>query len=184
MSASLSRLSQVPMLVQIQQKWRRIYAGECQGPGVRTDFEIVHLRKVPSQYNHLSGLLDIFKSKIVSVVSSLHVFTNLSVNIDLSYYSALPGQGCNLLPLPPVDIAIRFTYILQDWQQYSWPQQPPGELLNLSESVPGSARPVSIQSSRFCGMSMYGNTSVKNSISHNAPTTVVYNPWLSKRWTQ
>uniref|UniRef100_A0A671VIU6 Rab3 GTPase-activating protein catalytic subunit n=1 Tax=Sparus aurata TaxID=8175 RepID=A0A671VIU6_SPAAU len=88
---------QVPMFVQIQQKWRRMYAGECQGPGVRTDFEMVHLRKVPSQYNHLSGLLDIFKSKI----------------------------GCSLSPLPPVIIAIRFTYILQDWQQHSWPQQPP-----------------------------------------------------------
>ncbi|XP_024140903.1 rab3 GTPase-activating protein catalytic subunit [Oryzias melastigma] len=97
-SISLSNSGcQVPVFVQIQQKWRRIYAGECQGPGVRTDFEIVHLRRVPSQYNHLSGLLDIFKSKI----------------------------GCNMLPLPPVDIAIRFTYILQDWQQYSWPQQPP-----------------------------------------------------------
>nr|XP_033467499.1 rab3 GTPase-activating protein catalytic subunit isoform X1 [Epinephelus lanceolatus] len=88
---------QVPMFVQIQQKWRRVYAGECQGPGVRTDFEMVHLRKVPSQYNHLSGLLDIFKSKI----------------------------GCTLSPLPPINIAIRFTYILQDWQQHSWPQQPP-----------------------------------------------------------
>ncbi|XP_071390489.1 rab3 GTPase-activating protein catalytic subunit isoform X2 [Centroberyx affinis] len=88
---------QVPMFVQIQQKWRRMYAGECQGPGVRTDFEMVHLRKVPSQYNHLSGLLDIFKSKI----------------------------GCTLTPLPPINIAIRFTYVLQDWQQYSWPQQPP-----------------------------------------------------------
>ncbi|XP_062269956.1 rab3 GTPase-activating protein catalytic subunit isoform X1 [Platichthys flesus] len=88
---------QVPIFVQIQQKWRRMYAGECQGPGVRTDFEMVHLRKVPSQYNHLSGLLDIFKSKI----------------------------GCNQSPLPPVNIAIRFTYILQDWQQYLWPQQPP-----------------------------------------------------------
>ncbi|XP_037319315.2 rab3 GTPase-activating protein catalytic subunit isoform X1 [Pungitius pungitius] len=89
--------SQVPMFVQIQQKWRRVYAGECQGPGVRTDYEMVHLRKVPSQYNHLSGLLDIFKSKI----------------------------GCSLSPLPPINISIRFTYILQDWQQYSWPQQPP-----------------------------------------------------------
>ena len=59
--------SQVPMFVQIQQKWRRMYHGECQGLGVRTDFEMVHLRKVPSQYNHLSGLLDIFKSKIVSM---------------------------------------------------------------------------------------------------------------------
>lgn len=60
--------SQVPMFVQVQQKWRRMYTGECQGPGVRTDFEMVHLRKVPSQYNRLSGLLDIFKSKIVSIV--------------------------------------------------------------------------------------------------------------------
>lgn len=60
--------SQVPVFVQIQHKWRRMYAGECQGPGLRTDFEMVHLRKVPSQYNHLSGLLDVFKSKIVSAV--------------------------------------------------------------------------------------------------------------------
>lgn len=45
-----------------------MYAGECQGPGLRTDFEMVHLRKVPSQYNHLSGLLDVFKYKLVSAV--------------------------------------------------------------------------------------------------------------------
>ncbi|XP_077303937.1 rab3 GTPase-activating protein catalytic subunit isoform X1 [Lithobates pipiens] len=88
---------QVPVFVQIHQKWRKLYVGECQGPGVRTDFEMVHLRKVPNQYTHLSGLLDIFKSKI----------------------------GCPLTALPPVNIAIRFTYILQDWQQYFWPQQPP-----------------------------------------------------------
>ncbi|XP_066543675.1 rab3 GTPase-activating protein catalytic subunit isoform X2 [Amia ocellicauda] len=100
---------QVPVFVQIQQKWRRMYIGECQGPGVRTDFEMVHLRKVPSQYNHLSGLLDIFKSKI----------------------------GCPLTPLPPINIAIRFTYILQDWQQYSWPQQPPDFDALLSGEVGG-----------------------------------------------
>uniref|UniRef100_A0A8C8R4W1 Rab3 GTPase-activating protein catalytic subunit n=1 Tax=Pelusios castaneus TaxID=367368 RepID=A0A8C8R4W1_9SAUR len=88
---------QIPLFVQIHPKWRRMYVGECQGPGVRTDFEMVHLRKVPNQYTHLSGLLDIFKSKI----------------------------GCPLTPLPPVSIAIRLTYILQDWQQYFWPQQPP-----------------------------------------------------------
>uniref|UniRef100_A0A7D9NKN1 Rab3 GTPase-activating protein catalytic subunit n=1 Tax=Xenopus tropicalis TaxID=8364 RepID=A0A7D9NKN1_XENTR len=88
---------QVPLFIQVHQKWRKLYVGECQGPGVRTDFEMVHLRKVPNQYTHLSGLLDIFKSKI----------------------------GCPLTALPPVNIAIRFTYILQDWQQYFWPQQPP-----------------------------------------------------------
>ncbi|ETE60790.1 Rab3 GTPase-activating protein catalytic subunit, partial [Ophiophagus hannah] len=88
---------QVPVFVQIHHRNRKMYVGECQGPGVRTDFEMVHLRKVPSQYSHLSGLLDIFKSKI----------------------------GCPLTPLPAINISIRFTYILQDWQQYFWPQQPP-----------------------------------------------------------
>ncbi|XP_054134153.1 rab3 GTPase-activating protein catalytic subunit isoform X2 [Melozone crissalis] len=88
---------QVPLFVQIHHKWRRMYAGECQGPGVRTDFEMVHLRKVPGQYTHLAGLLDIFKTKI----------------------------GCPLTPLPPVSMAIRLTFVLQDWQQYFWPQQPP-----------------------------------------------------------
>uniref|UniRef100_A0A672L5D2 Rab3 GTPase-activating protein catalytic subunit n=1 Tax=Sinocyclocheilus grahami TaxID=75366 RepID=A0A672L5D2_SINGR len=87
----------VPLFVQIQQKWRKMYAGECQGPGVRTDFEMVHLRKAPGQYTHLSGLLDIFKNKM----------------------------SCPLTPLPPVSISIRFTFVLQDWQQCSWPQQPP-----------------------------------------------------------
>ncbi|XP_070587394.1 rab3 GTPase-activating protein catalytic subunit [Erythrolamprus reginae] len=88
---------QVPVFVQIHHRQRKMYVGECQGPGVRTDFEMVHLRKVPSQYSHLSGLLDIFKSKI----------------------------GCPLTPLPAINISIRLTYILQDWQQYFWPQQPP-----------------------------------------------------------
>ncbi|KTF85694.1 hypothetical protein cypCar_00028496 [Cyprinus carpio] len=97
LSLSLCVFSQVPLLVQIQQKWRKVYAGECQGPGVRTDFEMVHLRKAPGQYTHLSGLLDVFKNKI----------------------------GCPLTPLPPISISIRFTFVLQDGQQCSWPQQPP-----------------------------------------------------------
>ncbi|XP_072301479.1 rab3 GTPase-activating protein catalytic subunit [Eucyclogobius newberryi] len=88
---------QVPLLVQTQQKWRRLFSGECQGLGVRIDFDMVHLHKVPGHYKNLSGLLDIFKAKI----------------------------GCTLSPPPPINISIRFTYILQDWQQCSWPQQPP-----------------------------------------------------------
>lgn len=43
-----------------------MYVGECQGPGVRTDFEMVHLRKVPNHILIYQVLLDIFKSKIVS----------------------------------------------------------------------------------------------------------------------
>jgi len=31
-------------------------------------------------------------------------------------------------PMPPVNVSIRFTYILQDWEEYmfDWPQAPPG----------------------------------------------------------
>uniref|UniRef100_A0A7M4E8L7 Rab3 GTPase-activating protein catalytic subunit n=1 Tax=Crocodylus porosus TaxID=8502 RepID=A0A7M4E8L7_CROPO len=79
---------QVPLFVQIHHKWRRMYVGECQGPGVRTDFEMVHLRKVPNQYTHLSGLLDIFKSKIEMI---LPLYSAL-VRLQLEYYiDALVG---------------------------------------------------------------------------------------------
>ncbi|GCB78289.1 hypothetical protein scyTo_0015801, partial [Scyliorhinus torazame] len=41
------------------------------------------------------------------------------------WYGLREFVGCPLTPLPPISVAIRFTYVLQDWQQYSWPQQPP-----------------------------------------------------------
>lgn len=130
--------SQVPLFVQIHHKWRRMYVGECQGPGVRTDFEMVHLRKVPGQYTHLAGLLDIFKTKIVSVNSCYvqFMFNPCSVWEDLLFTLDLFSgilKGCPLTPLPPVSMAIRLTFVLQDWQQYFWPQQPPGRRLVSSQ---------------------------------------------------
>lgn len=83
--------SQVPLFVQIHQKWRRMYVGECQGPGVRTDFEMVHLRKVPNQYTHLSGLLDIFKSKIVSICMCTPDTKNNSITWLLYIHFCLLG---------------------------------------------------------------------------------------------
>ena len=43
-----------------------MYNGHLEIPGFRTSFEMVHLKSAPKQYRHLSGLLDVFKSKIVS----------------------------------------------------------------------------------------------------------------------
>ncbi|KAF3824512.1 hypothetical protein GH733_008797 [Mirounga leonina] len=74
-------LSSVPLFVQIHHKWRRMYVGECQGHGVRTDFEMVHLRKVPNQYTHLSGLLDIFKSKILVLLFALRMYFRIGSSI-------------------------------------------------------------------------------------------------------
>uniref|UniRef100_A0A672P1R2 Rab3 GTPase-activating protein catalytic subunit n=1 Tax=Sinocyclocheilus grahami TaxID=75366 RepID=A0A672P1R2_SINGR len=120
---------QVPLLVQIQQNWRKVYAGECQGPGVRSDFEMVHLRKAPGQYTHLSGLLDVFKNKI----------------------------GCPLTPLPPISISIRFTFVLQDGQQCSWPQQPPDFDALLAGEVGG------VEFGKLPFGLMFGVVSVENS---------------------
>ena len=55
----------VPLLVQLHQKWRRLYRGFCLGSGFRTVFEMAHLRHIPKQFNHLKGLLDVFKDKLV-----------------------------------------------------------------------------------------------------------------------
>ena len=63
--SSYSPYSYVPLLVQLHQKWRRLYRGFCVGSGFRTVFEMAHLRHIPKQFNHLKGLLDVFKDKLV-----------------------------------------------------------------------------------------------------------------------
>ena len=55
-----------PVFVQVQLPWRQMYVGVCEGGGVRTSYDTVHLCQTPPPCAHLAGLLDIFKSKIVS----------------------------------------------------------------------------------------------------------------------
>jgi Rab3 GTPase-activating protein catalytic subunit len=42
-----------------------MFIGICEGSGLRTHFNICHLKTAPHQYRHLAGLLEIFKSKLV-----------------------------------------------------------------------------------------------------------------------
>jgi len=58
--------SQVPMFLQTHARGRRLYSGLAEFPGFRTSFEMVELKTAPHQYTHLAGLLDVFKTKIVS----------------------------------------------------------------------------------------------------------------------
>jgi Rab3 GTPase-activating protein catalytic subunit len=57
--------SNVPIFIRVQQEWRNMFIGLCEGSGLRTHFNICHLKNAPHQYRHLAGLLEIFKSKLV-----------------------------------------------------------------------------------------------------------------------
>ncbi|XP_046346291.1 rab3 GTPase-activating protein catalytic subunit-like [Haliotis rufescens] len=98
----------VPVFVQQSHNWRKLYCGTCVVPGANVEFEMVHLKKIPSQYDHLAGLLDVFKSKL----------------------------GCVYISMPPVSVSVRFTYILSDWSCTAWPQAPP-DLSSLMEDEVG-----------------------------------------------
>ncbi|XP_054718662.1 rab3 GTPase-activating protein catalytic subunit-like [Uloborus diversus] len=97
---------QVPVFIQLQQMRQKYFLGVCEGGGIRTSFDMVHLHRAFSQYSHLSGLLTLFKSKLAS----------------------------STLDVPPVSLSIRFTYVLQDWSPCSWPQPPP-EIDELGEDI-------------------------------------------------
>ena len=58
--------SATPIFIQLHQQWRHLYVGVCLGGGILTNFDMVHLKHTPSHLTHLSGLVDMFKAKIVS----------------------------------------------------------------------------------------------------------------------
>jgi len=61
--------SQVPLFLQSHSRSRRLYSGLSESCGFRTSFEMVELRSTPAQYSYLAGLLDVFKAKLVLLLS-------------------------------------------------------------------------------------------------------------------
>ena len=45
-----------------------MYIGLCEGSALKTQFKVVHFNYIPVQYGYLPGLLEIFKSKLVSSI--------------------------------------------------------------------------------------------------------------------
>ena len=45
----------VPVFVQTQEWRKKFYVGWCESPGIRINYEMIHLQRVPRQYGHLSG---------------------------------------------------------------------------------------------------------------------------------
>ncbi|CAF0846918.1 unnamed protein product [Didymodactylos carnosus] len=80
----------VPIFIRVQHEWRNLFVGICEGGGLRTHFNICHLKNVPQQFRNLSGLLEIFKSKL-----GQHVTTDTVIMV-----------------------AVRFTYVLKEFEHY------------------------------------------------------------------
>ncbi|XP_021920083.1 rab3 GTPase-activating protein catalytic subunit isoform X2 [Zootermopsis nevadensis] len=102
---------EAPVFVQIHELQQHYYMGVCEGKGIRSEFEMVHLKRTPPHCRYLTGLLNLFKSKVASPV-----------------------------PLEPICIAVRFTYVLVDYtSNNTWTQEPPdfdflqGESLGVPE---------------------------------------------------
>ncbi|KYM94324.1 PREDICTED: rab3 GTPase-activating protein catalytic subunit isoform X1 [Cyphomyrmex costatus] len=102
----------VPILVQIQEPWQKMYLGYCAGKGTSVNLDMVHLKKVPLHCRYLTGLLTLFKQKI--------------------------GEGCGV-KIDSVMVSVRFSYLLKDWTNSTWTQEPPdfdfmqGETLGVAE---------------------------------------------------
>ncbi|XP_017777642.1 PREDICTED: rab3 GTPase-activating protein catalytic subunit-like [Nicrophorus vespilloides] len=97
----------LPLFVQIREKWQRCYLGVFEGNGTRTNFEMVHLRKGPQHCQYLTGLVDLFKTKLMSP-----------------------------LPLDPIIVSVQTTYQLTDFGNYVWRQDiTDNEIENCTNSI-------------------------------------------------
>lgn len=84
---------ETPIFIQIGEKWQSLYTGVYEGNGQRMLFEMIHLRRGPQHCQYLTGLLDMFKTKILSPA-----------------------------PLDVIDVSVRFTYQLSDFGKFTWKQ--------------------------------------------------------------
>ncbi|XP_020283116.1 rab3 GTPase-activating protein catalytic subunit [Pseudomyrmex gracilis] len=102
----------IPALVQVQEPWQKMYLGGCAGKGTSVNLDMVHLKKVPPYCRYLTGLLALFKQKI--------------------------GEGCGVR-IDSTKVSVRFSYLLKDWTNSTWTQEPPdfdfmqGETLGVAE---------------------------------------------------
>uniref|UniRef100_A0A0A9XWU8 Rab3 GTPase-activating protein catalytic subunit n=1 Tax=Lygus hesperus TaxID=30085 RepID=A0A0A9XWU8_LYGHE len=98
---------ELPIFVRSMELWQHFYMGICEGGGVRSEFEMVHLKKVPPHCRYLTGLLSVFKSKV--------------------------GSGP---AVEPVTVAARFSYLLPDWSIFAVDAHPPSFDPELPEITP------------------------------------------------
>lgn len=56
--------SEIPVFIQVLHKNQNVFLGVCEYRSTRTSFDVVHCSTIPPTCRYLSGILDMFKSKV------------------------------------------------------------------------------------------------------------------------
>lgn len=75
----------IPVFIQIREKWQNSYLGTYESDAFRTDFSSVHLRRGPHHAQYLTGLLDIFRTKVMSPTSD-GIFVSVRITYNLTEF--------------------------------------------------------------------------------------------------
>ncbi|KAG1702098.1 Rab3 GTPase-activating protein catalytic subunit [Nymphon striatum] len=88
----------IPIFIQVHNKDKDLFLGVCEHTNVRTYFDVAFLRRTPHIYKDLSGLTDLFKSKLCQ--------------------QSMVHDNLNVL------LSAKLTYTLSNWIDHPWPQGP------------------------------------------------------------
>ena len=96
----------LPTLVQVMDTRKELYNGSCIASNTRLEMTSISLNKRPSHCTHLSGLLELYRTKI-----------NYPLPVEVG----------------PARVSIRLSYQLEDWASHAWMIDPPDlDLFSLS----------------------------------------------------
>ena len=103
------------MFVQLHSKSQQLYQGIFESKNMRTDFQMVHLKRVPPNCKHLSG------KTILENISRDQVFSCVIITGLIELFKEKIGSA----PIEPVELSVCWTYSLSDDANLNWPLQPP-----------------------------------------------------------
>jgi len=96
----------LPTLVQVMDTRKELYNGSCIASNTRLEMSSISLNKRPSHCTHLSGLLELYRTKI-----------NYPLPVEVG----------------PARVSIRLSYQLEDWASHAWMIDPPDlDLFSMS----------------------------------------------------
>ncbi|CAH1133683.1 unnamed protein product [Ceutorhynchus assimilis] len=77
---------EVPLFIQVKDKWQQVYLGVYEANNIRTSFDIVHLKRGLYYCQYLTGLLDLFKTKIRSPCTIENIFVSYQGTYQLQEF--------------------------------------------------------------------------------------------------